>query len=115
MVVADRNSGPLAPLPNTAEGYDYEGLTSYLKRVKAKFPEKTDASILLESDTPYDILVQVMDRVRVFETRDGGTTVQAELFPDVSIGDVPLGDDQAQGATQPVAPGGVVPSGAAPK
>src|ERR1700704_4180288 len=39
--VADRNSGPLATLPNTAAGYDYDGLTEYLKRVKAKFPEKT--------------------------------------------------------------------------
>src|SRR5215510_13304847 len=34
--VADRNSGPLATLPNKAEGYDYEGLTGYLKRVKEK-------------------------------------------------------------------------------
>src|ERR1700689_5325404 len=48
--VADRNSGPLATLPNTASGYDYEGLTTYLKRVKAKFPEKTDASLLFEPD-----------------------------------------------------------------
>ena len=108
MVVADRNSGPLAPLPNTAAGPDYDGLTNYLKRVKAKFPEKTDASILLESDTPYDTLVQVMDRVRVFETKEGLNTVQAELFPDISIGDAPQGDDQAaagapqSGATAPV-------------
>ena len=106
MIVADRNSGPLAPLPNTAAGYDYDGLTSYLKRVKAKFPEKTDASILLESDTPYDILVQVMDRVRVFETKEGLNTVQAELFPDISIGDAPQGDDtpaaSQPGATAPV-------------
>ena len=46
-------------------------LTEYLKRVKAKFPEKTEATILLEADTPYDTLVQVMDRVRVFETGSG--------------------------------------------
>ena len=111
MIVADRNSGPLAPLPNTAAGYDYEGLTNYLKRVKAKFPEKTDASILLESDTPYDILVQVMDRVRVFEAKDErNTTVQAELFPDISIGDAPQGDDQqAGGATQAVTPAAAAP------
>ena len=69
--VADRNTGPLATLPNNAAGYDYEGLTEYLKRVKAKFPEKTEATILLESDTPYDTLVQVMDRVRVFENGSG--------------------------------------------
>src|SRR6185437_4997906 len=55
--VADRNSGPLATMPNKADGYDYDGLTDYLKRVKNKFPEKTDATILLEHDTPYDILV----------------------------------------------------------
>jgi len=90
--VADRNTGPLATLSNLATGYDYEGFTIYLKRVKAKFPEKTDATILLESDTPYDILVQVMDRVRVLEVPQGGTTVQAELFPDISIGDAPAAD-----------------------
>ena len=87
--VTDRNSGPLATMPNTPQGYDYETLTSYLKRVKAKFPEKTDATVLLESDIPYDTLVQVMDRVRVFEVSDGLGTKQAELFPDISIGDAP--------------------------
>ena len=87
--VADRNTGPLATLPNTAGGYDYDALTEYLKRVKAKFPEETDASILLEAETPYDTLVQVMDRVRVFEVNQGMTSVQAELFPDISIGDAP--------------------------
>lgn len=95
--VADRNTGPLATLPNTPAGYNYDGLTEYLKRIKAKFPEKTDATILLEPDTPYDTLVQVMDRVRVFEVSQGMNTVQAELFPDVSIGDAPA-TDAAPGA-----------------
>jgi biopolymer transport protein ExbD len=96
--VADRNSGPLATLPNNAAGYDYDGLTEYLKRVKARFPDKTDASILLESDTPYDTLVQVMDRVRVFEVGQGMSTVQAELFPDISIGDAPSTTEPPPGA-----------------
>jgi biopolymer transport protein ExbD len=100
--VADRNSGPLATIPNTQAGYDYGALTDYLKRVKAKFPEKTDATILLEPDTPYDTLVQVMDRVRVFEVNEGMSSVQAELFPDISIGDAPL--------AEPVS----APAGAAP-
>ena len=100
--VADRNTGPLATLPNTPGGYDYDGLSEYLKRVKAKFPDKTDASILLEQDTPYDTLVQVMDRVRVFEVGQGIGTVQAELFPDISIGDAPS-TTEAPGATAPVA------------
>ena len=100
--VADRNTGPLATMPNTASGYDYDGLTEYLKRVKARFPDKTDASILLEADTPYDTLVQVMDRLRVFEVGQGMTTVQAELFPDISIGDAPS-TTEAPVAAAPVA------------
>src|SRR5579871_6770737 len=32
--VADRNTGPLATLPNTATGYNYDGLSDYLKRIK---------------------------------------------------------------------------------
>jgi len=62
--VADRNTGPLATLPNTPGGYNYDALTEYLKRVKAKFPRRPTRSILLEAETPYDTLVQVMDRVR---------------------------------------------------
>ncbi len=104
--VADRNTGPLATFPNKEGGYDYEGLTDYLKRVKNKFPEKTDATILLEPDTQYDILVQVMDRVRVFEVTQGMTTVQAELFPDISIGDAP--------ATEGTPPVAAAPAPAAP-
>src|SRR3954465_2824250 len=69
--VADRNTGPLATIPNKADGYDSDGPPEYLKCIKAKFPEKTDATILLETDTPYDTLVQVMDRVRVFEQGTG--------------------------------------------
>jgi len=111
--VADRNSGPLATLPNTAGGYDYDGLTEYLKRVKAKFPDKTDASILLEHDTPYDTLVQVMDRVRVFEVGQGISTVQAELFPDISIGDAPS-TTEAPASTAGAAPAAPAPTAAAP-
>src|SRR6516165_3950974 len=104
LMVADRNSGPLHAVPNTAQGYDYDGLVEYLKFVKTKFPEKTEASILLEPDTAYDILVQVMDHVRVFEAGEGANTVQAELFPDISIGDAPAGGMvQPPGATTPVA------------
>ena len=87
--VADRNTGPLKDIPNTAQGYDYDGLTEFLKMVKAKFPTKTDASVLLEKDTPYDTLVQVMDHVRVFEVSNGFMTTQAELFPTISVGDAP--------------------------
>ena len=101
LMVADRNTGPLHAVPNTPQGYDYEGLTEYLKFVKTKFPEKTDASILLEPQTPYDTLVQIMDRVRVFESGAGANLVQAELFPDISIGDAPAAEEAAAPAAAP--------------
>jgi biopolymer transport protein ExbD len=104
---ADRNSGPLATFDNTPQGYDYQGLSEYLQQVKAKFPDKTDATVLLESDIPYDTVVQVMDKVRVVEVNAGLSTVQAELFPDISIGDAPaLGEDA--GAT--AAPASTAPA-----
>jgi hypothetical protein len=37
---------------------------------------------------PYDVLVQVMDTVRVYEL-PVAPFAKAELFPDVSVGDAP--------------------------
>ncbi len=110
--VADRNTGPLATLPNTPAGPNYDGLTEYLKRVKQKFPEKTDASILLEPDTTYDTVVQVMDHVRVFEVKQGLNTVQAELFPDISMGDAPAPDAAPDTTTGSAAPAAAPAAGA---
>jgi biopolymer transport protein ExbD len=101
--VGDRNSGPLAAFPNKDGGYDYDALSTYLQQVKSKFPDKTDATILLEPDTPYDTVVQTMDRIRVLEVNAGLNVVQYELFPDISIGDAPLV------AAVPAAPGGASP------
>jgi biopolymer transport protein ExbD len=85
--VADRNTGPLKKFQSNAEGYDLSGLAEYLLLVKAKYPEKQDATILLEPNISYDTLVQVMDTVRLYLPK--GASVQAELFPDVSVGDAP--------------------------
>ncbi len=98
LVVSDRNSGPLAPFPNKNGGYDFEGLSQYLQEVKSKFPDKTEATVLLEPDIPYDIVVQVMDRMRVLEVNAGLNVEQYELFPDISVGDAPLIADNALGA-----------------
>jgi len=43
-----------------------------------------------------------MDRLRVFEVGQGMSTVQAELFPDISIGDAPS-TTEAPVAAAPVA------------
>ncbi len=91
--VGDRKQGLLGIYPNLDDGmYDYEALSGKLSELKKRYPTKTDASILLEQDIPYDTLVQVMDRVRISEETDteANAIVKSDLFPDISIGDAPV-------------------------
>jgi len=89
--IGDRNQGLLGSYPLTDDGeYDYDAVSTKLSELKDRYPDKTDASILLESDIEYDTLVQVMDRVRVEEEIQEESVVRNELFPDISIGDAPV-------------------------
>ena len=45
-------------------------------------------TILLAPEIPYEVLVQVMDTVRVYEI-PGGAWARAELFPNIAVGDAP--------------------------
>lgn len=87
--VGDRRTGLIKRIDNV-KGYDYKTLSEVVKQIKARFPDKLNATILSEPDTSYDVLVQVMDAVRVAEIVQAGAVIQAELFPDVSIGDAPV-------------------------
>jgi len=90
--VGDRNAGVLNRIENTNEGYDLGELSGYLQRVKQQFPDKANATVLLEQEIPYEVLVQVMDTVRIVERIDESQSraVKYELFPEISIGDAPV-------------------------
>jgi biopolymer transport protein ExbD len=88
--IGDRIGGLIQRIPNTATGYDTAALSTLIQQIKAKFPDKVDASVLAEPNTPYDALVQVMDSVRVNVTQKGATLLHTELFPNISIGDAPV-------------------------
>ncbi len=90
IAVADRNSGVLKTLQKVDGDYDYQGLSTFLQEVKAKYPTVLAASVLLEPNIPYDVLVQTMDNVRVWQNRAGIGMQNVELFPDISVGDAPL-------------------------
>lgn len=79
----------IAAIPKEGEAYDLSKLSEYLVAIKAEYPEKEDASVLLEPDIPYDDLIQIMDTVRSVATQDGGTTSRTDLFPAISIGEAP--------------------------
>ena len=87
--VGDKPGRILRTIPMKGEGYDLAALSDLLKELKARFPDETTATLLLEPEVPYDNLIQVMDTVRLFETKDGDKTIQAELFPDIALGDAP--------------------------
>lgn len=90
--VGDRATGLLNRIAKTGESYDFDQLTAYLTKVKDQFPAKTDATLLLEPDISYEIVVAVMDRVRETEriAEGSGQLARAELFPEISIGDAPV-------------------------
>ena len=90
--VGDRNAGTLNRIAKTGDDYHLDELSKYLSRIKQQFPAKSDATLLLEPDISYQVLVAVMDRVRVSESFDPAEKrlVKSELFPEVSIGDAPL-------------------------
>jgi biopolymer transport protein ExbD len=83
--------GIVAKIPKENGTYDLKRLSELLYKIKENYPDKTDATILLEPDIEYEYMIKVMDAVRSREMRPSGATeiVQAELFPDMSIGFAP--------------------------
>jgi biopolymer transport protein ExbD len=90
--VGDRNAGTLNRIEKSGDDYRLDELSAFLGRIKEQFPDKSDATLLLEPDVSYQVLVAVMDRVRVSESRDpvDNRLIKTDLFPEVSIGDAPV-------------------------
>lgn len=89
MVLGDNRGGVIKRIEKKADNHDYATLSQTLRQVKQRFPDKTDIMILAEPQVSYDVLIQAMDASRMFEVVEAGSVVQAELFPDISIGDAP--------------------------
>ena len=78
---------------DTQLGHDFELLTLVLQVVKRRLSdegiEKRDISLLSEPNTDYQTIVSAMDAIRSYKTVVVADVVDAELFPDVSLGDAP--------------------------
>ncbi len=94
LILSDNKGGVIKQIPLRKGEQNYPVLKQVLQQVKARFPDKTNLTILSETNTPYDQLIQVMDSARSFRTLYQGEWVNAELFPDISIGDAPAGRKQ---------------------
>ena len=89
--VGDRIGGLIQRIEKKDGHHDYKALSTLMQTIKQKFPETRAATVLSEPDTPYEVLVHVMDAVRAGRSANGGPKlVRVELFPDVSVGDAPV-------------------------
>jgi len=88
--VGDRIGGLIERIPNVGSGHDVRALSTLMVQLKQRFPDKAEATVLAEPNTPYDALVQVMDAMRSTQTAHGPKVARAELFPGISIGDAPV-------------------------
>jgi len=89
----------IATIPKEDDEYDLETLSDFMVELKLEYPEHEAASVLMETQIPYDYLIQVMDIVRSIEMpiEDGVSTDDEEnqeyelfaLFSEISVGDAP--------------------------
>lgn len=71
--------------------FDQDSFQQYLKQVKSTFRakeiKKTEITLLMHPKSSYDTLISLMGVVRSYPEVVAASVVQAELFPDVSLGD----------------------------
>ncbi len=88
--------------------YDYALLATVLQETKRllenKGIEKKDIYILSEKETDYQTLVSTMDTARSFKAVVAASVVDAELFPEIALGDAPP-PGESTGALAPAAGG----------
>lgn len=84
-------SATIASIPKTEGEYDFETLSDFMVELKLDYPKHDAASVLMETQIPYDYLIQVMDIVRSVEKpiEDTEEFELFALFSEISVGDAP--------------------------
>lgn len=90
---------PLREFMLTEQGqYDFAALNIYLQDLKLTFQQKQidkqDITILAPDDLDYQTLVSAIDNVRSFKAVVAAQLVDAELFPQISLGQLPQAEAQ---------------------
>lgn len=83
----------LKKFAKTEQGYNFLLLSKYLQDLKLTFQqndiEKNDILLLLAPEVDYQTIVSAMDTVRSFKAVVAANLVDAQLFPEISLGDAP--------------------------
>lgn len=99
------NQKALKKIDKVDDEYNYNELSTYLKQLKltvedkmnannaadADYEYKRDILLSLGDDTDYQVLVKTMDTLRSYPTVVVASVVHAELFPDISLGNIEKG------------------------
>ena len=88
--VGDRIGGLIQRIPHSNGHIDHATLSALMQQLKTRFPDKASATLLSQPDTPYEVLIQVMDTVREVPATGGAKAKAVALFPEISIGDAPI-------------------------
>lgn len=83
--------GVVASFPKIDGHYDLKRLSGYLQKLKNRYGQKDDATVLIEPDIEYEDMIHIMDAVRGAEIKQPGEDEikKIELFPAISIGEAP--------------------------
>ncbi len=112
LVVKDANLGEFKRISLKEDGvlitdkqrYVWKPLSEILLELKRRFPEEQSIALLLDRSVSYKTMIEVMDRVRVTDIVQAATLETVELFPQVSIGDLPqentVTGDEAQNTAE---------------
>ncbi|MGI9235713.1 MAG: ExbD/TolR family protein [Woeseiaceae bacterium] len=81
----------IASIPKKDDEYDLEKLSDFMLELKLEYPKHDAASVLMETQIPYDYLIQVMDIVRSIEVpmKDTEEFELYALFSEISVGEAP--------------------------
>ncbi|BCD99093.1 ExbD/TolR family protein [Marinagarivorans cellulosilyticus] len=94
LVVNYPAGAPLKTVLQKDGEHDFKMLSTVLQEIKRqlaeKGKEKRDIFILSQKDTDYQTIVSTMDTVRSYEAVVVASVVDAELFPEISLGDAPI-------------------------
>ncbi|WP_188151053.1 ExbD/TolR family protein [Teredinibacter waterburyi] len=93
LTIQDGNLGVLKQVPFTGETTDWNLFADVLIEIKRRFPDEKGIALLLDSNVPYKVMIQVMDRVKSADVVNITSLQTVELFPNISIGDAPTLSD----------------------
>jgi len=74
-------------IPRIGKNLNFKQLTTELIKLKDKNPDKEEVVLLFDPNTPYDLIVNIMDTTREATEIIEGKSVKRPLFPLVSLGE----------------------------